>query len=1485
MNKVRKVFSLFLTVVMLLTCVFSSGVIASATLLELKEEKAYLLLIDYPKEDIRKVPVSTVLKNLKDKDGNAIHFSESDTVVWAHYKNSDGEVIHDEYHAVSRDSRMDLSYYEGTTDYTMELIVGSGKQLDAGNKRYIVKVFLALDEGLLFDIYSEDSDGKRTEVTPIASKVVTTTIDLDNNRVPMTMYTYTVPEGEYSPVLNMIVPAMECPGIDVKVYDINYDLAYAHPINDQILNQDMSDENSGYKIGFGTIAFAVEFFVNGVSKGKTYVGLLLLGGYVYVSSDLKDVNDTNKSVVEFINEDVDIDDQHPDGAFNQTIVLKKGLPVDGQYKCFLKAANNDKDLYPQVEKAVLGHYNSILEAEGQKDIKEELFVNGYVADYSEGIDFTVFINNESNEQNVMVYKMTIRTEKYNDSMSDYDDAPIVGRADPWFRVDGVKQNGKVLDTYVVENGKNINMDTLYGYGYQAIFVNDKDADLSKLSPTFYVANDERVKPFVGTEQKSGVSTQDFSKGSVLYSNVIIDEDGTRHTKNYDVNIVKKVPGSKLFVFGPTERSIFLDEYFEEKHDVLVANIGDQTLTGIKAELIDAKNVKIDDYWSIGGKNNDTLAPFKKTTSDSQYGELSNLAKIRLVPDGSKGGEISGILRITADGGQSYEIKLSGRAKNPEIVTKELEPAVKYVPYSYLVATNNMNDWNKVTYTRTGDLPDGLNFDEKTGEIYGVPQVDGTYKIKITANYSRSDYFEPSEKSFTLTVKKNTNENVFNASDEGYEIKKSLGTDENNNHDYVIDSFDDQVFTSYGEINEFVDLWLNGQRLEKDKDYKAEHGSTKITVMGQTFEQKANQNGSNTIAMEFKKTDGDKKELKRTAQNFKVDIPTTDKAVDNVISLIDKIPTSPTLADKGKVEAARNAYNKLNSTQQQAVTNYARLTSAEKRIAVLEAEKKQREQDVAAANKVIVLINALPNRITLDDKAQVANARSEYNKLTATQKGYVTNLSRLVEAERAIATLEKDKAEHDKNVAAANKVTALINELPSSITLADKAKVNEARTAYNKLTSKQKKYVENYEKLVKAENKILELEAQQRRDEAEKAEINAVITEINNIPTNVTLNDKATVEKARKSYDKLSSSQKKEVVNYDKLVKAEESIAALEKLAEADEADKKAAGEVIAIIDALPNQITLNDKPAVEEARAAYNKLTSKQKKMVSNYSVLENAEKTIETLEAYEESNKKDQEAANAVIELIDKLPTEITVKDKALINEARAAYDGLTDAQKKIVTNYDVLEAAEVALAEAEYREHQNENVKGYITLICALKDADGNPLKDYIVEIHSKIMTSVTDANGYCRFTNVEIGEHTIIIKDKNNNIVAEQKIIFTTDGETALDQYRIKAVDGETFTLSLAVDNGKVGLSEIEKGDKTPKIPTEDSKKDDDKFIEIPDDTKKPEVKIDEKTGEVITNPKTGDNTNLTLWFILMVSSGLTGASLFIFERKRKKKISAQ
>ncbi len=57
---------------------------------------------------------------------------------------------------------------------------------------------------------------------------------------------------------------------------------------------------------------------------------------------------------------------------------------------------------------------------------------------------------------------------------------------------------------------------------------------------------------------------------------------------------KRESGPRLFVNGPEEREIFLTDYFNNRHDILIANVGDAQLTGIKAELLDAVNVKIDD---------------------------------------------------------------------------------------------------------------------------------------------------------------------------------------------------------------------------------------------------------------------------------------------------------------------------------------------------------------------------------------------------------------------------------------------------------------------------------------------------------------------------------------------------------------------------------------------------------------------------------------------------------------------------------------------------------------------------------------------------------------------------------------------------------------------------------------------------------------------------------------------------------------------------
>lgn len=139
-------------------------------------------------------------------------------------------------------------------------------------------------------------------------------------------------------------------------------------------------------------------------------------------------------------------------------------------------------------------------------------------------------------------------------------------------------------------------------------------------------------------------TRDFSENNQQYS-LVFDNDITK-TRNYWITYKKlNDNGSELYVYGPSEREVILDEEFEYKHDILIANVGNAPLEDISVELFDAENVKLDSYWTVGGNGNDTLAPFTKTSTDKEYGELPNMAKIRLLPDGE--GEVKGTLIIRA----------------------------------------------------------------------------------------------------------------------------------------------------------------------------------------------------------------------------------------------------------------------------------------------------------------------------------------------------------------------------------------------------------------------------------------------------------------------------------------------------------------------------------------------------------------------------------------------------------------------------------------------------------------------------------------------------------------------------------------------------------------------------------------------------------------------------------------------------------------------
>ena len=123
----------------------------------------------------------------------------------------------------------------------------------------------------------------------------------------------------------------------------------------------------------------------------------------------------------------------------------------------------------------------------------------------------------------------------------------------------------------------------------------------------------------------------------------------------------------------------------------------------------------------------------------------------------------------------------------------------------------------------------------------------------------------------------------------------------------------------------------------------------------------------------------------------------------------------------------------------------------------------------------------------------------------------------------------------------------------------------------------------------------------------------------------------------------------------------------------DEDAAKAVDDLIAAIGKV--EFTDESKGKIDAARAAYDKLTDAQKKLVKNLKVLTDAEAEYERLKKAAE----DEAAAKAVDNLIAAIgKVEFTDESKGKIDAARAAYDKLTDAQKKLVKNLKVLTDAE---------------------------------------------------------------------------------------------------------------------------------------------------------------------------------------------------------------
>ena len=313
--------------------------------------------------------------------------------------------------------------------------------------------------------------------------------------------------------------------------------------------------------------------------------------------------------------------------------------------------------------------------------------------------------------------------------------------------------------------------------------------------------------------------------------------------------------------------------------------------------------------------------------------------------------------------------------------------------------------------------------------------------------------------------------------------------------------------------------------------------------------------------------------------------------------------------------------------------------------------------------------------------------------------------------------------------------------------------------------------------------------------------------ISNLPSpgKLTLADASDVRTAKAQFDLLTDEQKKKI-----------SEALKKKLNDCYTAitDMEAAKIVSDAIAALPATPTVDDIGTIRSAEEAYNNLTDDQKGYLTQREVnkLNNAVSVVSTLEV------------GYVYGLIAALPAKdaVTAQDRAKIDAARAAYNNLTEAQKKQVSNYSKLTDAEEALENlgktAIYEEYLN-NVLEYVKSETSdpslgstygewavLAEARGNVSASVWYDKYlSNMATTVASKNGKLDNTKTQtkhteysrvilaltaLGEDATKFTGSNSTVYNLVEPLFEKNGST----YRVseQGNNGTAFAL-IALDSG--------------------------------------------------------------------------------------------
>ena len=340
--------------------------------------------------------------------------------------------------------------------------------------------------------------------------------------------------------------------------------------------------------------------------------------------------------------------------------------------------------------------------------------------------------------------------------------------------------------------------------------------------------------------------------------------------------------------------------------------------------------------------------------------------------------------------------------------------------------------------------------------------------------------------------------------------------------------------------------------------------------------------------------------------------TQEVTVDDVITLINEIGNVEYTDEcKAKIDAARASYEKLDESTKALVTNYQTLLNAEtkyeelKQAAIVVADKK-------AAADVDALINAIGKVTDYSKKEQIKAARKAYEALTETQKGYVTALETLTNAETELDKYKplqyeidtgKDKTENAST--AVTSATQLENlwSTPDGISWVSGSKAYGSTTQTLKLGSSS---ASGYVQLQLDSNDYyvtnVIVSAKAYRSDVATLYVN----DLDKVSLTTTAAEYTFDISSSKTQDiKIGTGAKRAYIYGITIQYAKKDIII----------DQNKVNAVIELINSIGTvEASLTSMKAIEKAEAAYEELLTAEKELVTNYTALTTARTTFDSL-------------------------------------------------------------------------------------------------------------------------------------------------------------------------------------------------------------------------------------------------------------------------------